>query len=144
MRAYRQLTLALIKPDLYADPSARLFTILCQRVVHWREADAAQFYAVHKGKFYYRRLVDYMTSGPFMAMVLAGDNAIADWRSLIGPTHPVRAQLNAPHTLRARFGVTDTRNSFHGSDSLDNARDEIKLFFPELAYDEYVKVKQSV
>ncbi|KAI8078289.1 kinase-like domain-containing protein, partial [Gilbertella persicaria] len=66
-------------------------------------------------KFFYHRLCGYMTSGPFTAMILASPNAIQDWRALIGPTHPVRARVNQPNTLRAHYGLTDTRNSFHGS-----------------------------
>ncbi|KAI9595920.1 nucleoside diphosphate kinase [Syncephalis fuscata] len=65
-------------------------------------------------------------------MVLGGEQAIARWRALIGPTHPIRARVNAPTTLRAIYGLTDTRNSFHGSDSVETAIKEIKFFFPEL------------
>ncbi|KAI9226439.1 MAG: nucleoside diphosphate kinase [Piptocephalis tieghemiana] len=123
----RQVTLALLKPDLCADParvSAVLRTlgatssglhILHQRRLVWSQEDAAHFYAEHKGRFFYERLVGYMTSGAFMALALEGDNAIKAWRTLIGPTQPVRARIDMPQSLRAIHGLTDTRNSFHGS-----------------------------
>ncbi|KAG0170563.1 Nucleoside diphosphate kinase 6 [Apophysomyces sp. BC1015] len=72
-----------------------------------------------------------MTSGPFEALILCSPNAIKEWRALIGPTHPCRARINQPNTLRALYGLTDTRNSFHGSDSDETARREIEFFFPQ-------------
>ncbi|KAL1919488.1 uncharacterized protein VTP21DRAFT_2181 [Calcarisporiella thermophila] len=138
---HRQLTLALLKPDLCAWPQgvSRVLTaihqngfeIVRERDVLWRQNDAEQFYAAHKGRFFYERLCGYMTSGPFKALILQRENAIAEWRKLIGPTHPVRARLNSPDTLRALYGLTDTRNSFHGSDSEETARHEIMFFFPD-------------
>ena len=122
----RQVTLALLKPDLVAcPPYARAVkgylaahTVL--RIEHSRQllcppALAAAFYHQHEGRFYYQRLIEGITSGPLEALVLAGPDAIAAWRTVIGPTHPPRARRHAPDSLRARFGLTDTRNSFHGS-----------------------------
>ncbi|RKP10502.1 nucleoside diphosphate kinase [Thamnocephalis sphaerospora] len=134
-----QLTLALLKPDLCAD-AARVkavyraiddasLTRLHTRDVLWRPSGAEAFYAEHRGRFFYERL------GPFQALVLGGDDAIKRWRALIGPTHPIRARVNAPESLRSCYGLTDTRNSFHGSDSPDTARREIAFFFPELDVD---------
>ena len=80
------------------------------------------------GKFFFPRLVDYMTSGPVEALVLEGPNAVARWRALMGPTHPPRARIVAPTSIRARFGMTDTRNATHGSDA-EAARSEISLVF---------------
>lgn len=105
--------------------------IVQERPVLWTEEQAGKFYAEHKGKFFYHRLCGYMTSGPFQAFVLTSPNAIKDWRSLIGPTHPVRARIHQPNTLRALYGLTDTRNSFHGSDSDESAQKEIEFFFPD-------------
>ncbi|KAI8388173.1 nucleoside diphosphate kinase [Radiomyces spectabilis] len=136
----KQLTLALLKPDICANASLppkvyeaianRSLTIVKQRDVLWTEAQAGAFYAEHQGKFFYQRLCGYMTSGPFQALILSGPDAIKEWRSLIGPTHPVRARIHQPTTLRSLYGLTDTRNSFHGSDSVETARREIEFFFP--------------
>ncbi|ORX47240.1 nucleoside diphosphate kinase [Hesseltinella vesiculosa] len=138
----RQWTLALLKPDICAN--AAIIPKIQQAMQHhhldivhyqdvlWSLDDAERFYAEHKGKFFYQRLCGYMTSGPFQAYVLSSPNAIKDWRQLIGPTHPVRARIMQPTTLRALYGLTDTRNSFHGSDSIANAQQEIQFFFPNL------------
>ncbi|OMJ09886.1 Nucleoside diphosphate kinase 6 [Smittium culicis] len=72
----------------------------------------------------------YMTSGEFVALVIRGEQAISKWRRLIGKTHPVRAKVDGTFSLRSKFGLTDTRNSFHGSDSNENARVEINKLFP--------------
>ncbi|ORZ22244.1 nucleoside diphosphate kinase [Absidia repens] len=120
-----QLTLALLKPDICADKSLipkiqhtmaeHQLDIVQSRDVLWTEQEAGRFYAEHEGKFFYHRLCGYMTSGPFQAYILSSSDAIKKWRSLIGPTHPVRARIHQPDTLRALYGLTDTRNSFHGS-----------------------------
>ncbi|CAO3637806.1 unnamed protein product [Cunninghamella blakesleeana] len=142
-----QLTLALLKPDICANEflipnieaamANQHLNIIKKRDVLWTEKEAGEFYAEHKGKFFYQRLCGYMTSGPFKAYILSSPNAIKEWRSLIGPTHPVRARIFQPETLRALYGLTDTRNSFHGSDSDDNAKQEIRFFFPEFNIDEH-------
>ncbi|KAI7874595.1 nucleoside diphosphate kinase [Lichtheimia hyalospora FSU 10163] len=142
----RQLTLALLKPDICADASlqpkilnaihANNMKVLKQRQVLWTQEQAGAFYAEHKGKFFYERLCGYMTSGPFEALILESPNAIKDWRALIGPTHPVRARIHQPATLRALYGLTDTRNSFHGSDSDETAKNEIQFFFGQDVYNQ--------
>lgn len=96
----QQITLALLKPDICANaalpPKIRQaiankeLQIVKERDVLWTEKEAGDFYAEHKGKFFYHRLCGYMTSGPFKALILSSPNAIKDWRGLIGPTHPVR------------------------------------------------------
>ena len=67
------------------------------------------------GKFFYDRLVSYMCSGPISPMILAHPDAIQRWRSLMGPTKSHVARATAPHTIRGMFGLSDTRNSIHGS-----------------------------
>ncbi|KAF7730561.1 Nucleoside diphosphate kinase 6 [Apophysomyces ossiformis] len=137
----KQLTLALLKPDICANPALpqkiyeairkREIDIIQRRDVLWTETEAGAFYAEHKGKFFFERLCGYMTSGPFEALILSSPNAIKEWRALIGPTHPCRARIHQPDTLRALYGLTDTRNSFHGSDSNETAKREIEYFFPD-------------
>ncbi|PVU98357.1 hypothetical protein BB559_001648 [Furculomyces boomerangus] len=144
LRKRTEYTLALLKPDLCADPyaikaviediekSEKPIRIYAHKKLYWDQQDAELFYSQHAGKFFYERLVGYMISGPFEAFVLEGDSVITRWRELIGQTHPVRAKVNPKYSLRSRFGLTDTRNSFHGSDSQENAFSEINLLFPEL------------
>ncbi|KAI7900902.1 nucleoside diphosphate kinase [Cokeromyces recurvatus] len=141
LKTNSQITLALLKPDICANPAlvpkirqailTKNLNIVQERSVIWSLSDAQRFYAEHQHKFFYERLCGYMTSGPFIAMILASPTAIRDWRALIGPTHPVRARIHQPDTLRALYGLTDTRNSFHGSDSDKSAEKEIQFFFPE-------------
>ncbi|GJJ73096.1 hypothetical protein EMPS_05454 [Entomortierella parvispora] len=142
-----QLTLALLKPDLTANSikTAKVFAhiqknefnIVAQKKLLWSKRDAEAFYGEHRGKFFFERLCGYMTSGHFHALILEKPNAIQDWRALIGPTHPPRARINAPSTLRSLYGLTDTRNSFHGSDAVDTAKNEIGFFFPEFELDRW-------
>jgi len=100
------------------------------------DADLAhQHYAVHQGKPFYESLIEYITSGPVVVMVLEGTDAIAVARRTMGATNPAEA---APGTIRADFGLTMGRNLVHGSDGPDTAAYEIQLFFEEkylLAYE---------
>nr|CAH7761486.1 unnamed protein product [Callosobruchus chinensis] len=72
-----------------------------------------------------------MTSGPCELMILTKENAIQEWRQLMGPTKVFKAQFDAPDSLRGQFGLSDTRNATHGSDSPESAMKEIEIFFPE-------------
>eukprot|EP00049_Salpingoeca_infusionum_P006268 m.104176 g.104176 ORF g.104176 m.104176 type:complete len:168 (+) comp13256_c0_seq1:246-749(+) len=141
-----ECTLAIFKPDLVAHP-LRLadaqqtikdhgFTILRHKRIPFTREQAGRFYAEHKGKMFYNRLVGFMSSGPIEALVLARQDAIAAWRSLMGPTKVYRTHYHAPSTLRGKHGLTDTRNSVHGSDSIESATAEIKFFFPDESYQE--------
>lgn len=89
---------------------------------------AAKHYAEHQGKPFYDGLIEFITSGPVVAMVVSGESAITKMRSLMGPTDPVKA---APGTIRGDFGLTTRQNVIHGSDSPESAAREIKLFFGE-------------
>lgn len=88
--------------------------------------DAKKFYEVHKERPFYGELVEFMTSGPVVVMVLEGDNAVAKNRELMGATNPKEA---APGTIRADFAESIDANAVHGSDSLENAKIEIAFFF---------------
>ncbi len=90
--------------------------------------DAARFYEVHKERPFFADLVEYMTSGPVVVMVLEGENAVAKNRELMGATNPKEA---APGTIRADFAESIEANAVHGSDSLENAQKEIAFFFAQ-------------
>lgn len=93
-------------------------------------ADAAgKFYAVHNQRPFYNDLVSYMSSGPIVAAILEKDNAVADFRELIGATDPAKA---APGTIRALFAKSIEANAIHGSDSDENAAIEGNFFFSGL------------
>jgi nucleoside-diphosphate kinase len=87
---------------------------------------AGEFYAVHKERPFYGELVEFMTSGPVVVMVLEGENAMAKNRDLMGATNPKEADKG---TIRADFADSIDANAVHGSDSLENAANEIKFFF---------------
>jgi nucleoside-diphosphate kinase len=87
------------------------------------------FYAEHQGKPFFAGLVDFMTSGPVVAMALEGDNAVARCREIMGATNPAQA---APGTLRALYAKNMTENAVHGSDSAASAAREIAFYFPGL------------
>ena len=128
-------TLSIVKPDaternLTGLIAARLegagLRVIAQKRVWWRKKDAKKFYEVHKGQPFYKELINYMTSGPIVLMVLEGDDAIAKYRGIMGATNPVDAE---PGTIRKDFGVNHQRNSVHGSDAPETAKKEIALCF---------------
>lgn len=122
-----QLTLAILKPDVASRPhivedihdiiQENGFFFVASKHLHLRRADAEEFYKEHHGKFFHNRLVNFMSSGHIWAHILARENAIAHWRKIMGPTKVFRTIHSDPHTIRGRFGLTDTRNVCHGSDS---------------------------
>ncbi|XP_076061578.1 nucleoside diphosphate kinase 6-like isoform X2 [Oratosquilla oratoria] len=136
-----QLTLALIKPDVTKVPPVlqaihkrildEKFMVIRQKMMHLTTAQTENFYAEHKGKFFYNRLVTFMSSGPTQALILCHEDAISRWRQIMGPTKVYRTQYEAPDTLRGMYGLTDTRNCTHGSDAPETAAREIGFFFPE-------------
>jgi nucleoside-diphosphate kinase len=128
-------TLLLIKPN--PNPVGRTgailsmaeeagFRIIGLRLLHLSVAEAEAFYAVHRERPFFRRLIEHMTSGPIAAVALEKDNAVQDLRALMGPTDPAEAP---PGTIRQRFGTSITANSVHGSDSPKNAAVELAFFF---------------
>ena len=97
------------------------------RMMHMTRPIAEGFYAVHKERPFFGELVDFMTRGPCVVMVLEGDNAIAKWREIMGATDPKKA---ADGTVRKLFGANVGENASHGSDGPDTAKFEIGWFFP--------------
>ena len=130
-------TLSIIKPDAVARDAigaicARLeaagLRIVAARMLRLSREQAASFYAIHQGKPFFDALVDFMVSGPIMAQVLEGEDAIARNRAVMGATNPADA---APGTIRAYFASSVTENAVHGSDAPETAASEIAFFFPE-------------
>ncbi|KAG8238612.1 hypothetical protein J437_LFUL017739 [Ladona fulva] len=123
-----ELTLAIIKPNATKLPHAvqgirnRIissgFYVVRTKDVHLSMNEAQQFYIEHKQKFFYDRLTSFLSSGNIHVHILAGTNAIQMWRQLLGPTKVYQAKVENPTSIRALYGVTDTRNAAHGSDSL--------------------------
>lgn len=128
-------TFTMIKPDAFgAGNSGAIikmieeagFTIEAAKMTKLTEERAGQFYEVHKERPFYGDLVSYMSSGPIIAMVLNKDNAVEDFRTLIGATNPAEA---AEGTIRKLFAESIAANAIHGSDSDENAQIEASFFF---------------
>jgi nucleoside-diphosphate kinase len=102
------------------------FEITAMRMVRLTQPQAESFYSVHKGKPFFEGLIDFMTSGPVVVMILKHENAVAEFRKLIGATDPSKAE---PGTIRKAFAVSVQMNAVHGSDSDENAVIEANFFF---------------
>jgi nucleoside-diphosphate kinase len=131
----KQRTLAIIKPDsvekqVIGDIIQRIqnagFKILGMKYTRLTEAQAKAFYEVHKDKPFFESLVKYMTSGPVVPIALEKENAIEDFRKLIGSTDPAKAEVG---TIRKLYGTNIERNAIHGSDSPENGEREVAFFF---------------
>ncbi|XP_058462485.1 nucleoside diphosphate kinase 6 isoform X3 [Malaya genurostris] len=119
-------TLAIFKPHLLKNPVAygaveKLIEtsgirIVTRKQLQLSEPQAQQFYRDHEGKFFHRRLIALMTSGPLEVLILTGENVITRWRELMGPTKVLKAVYSHPDCVRSLFGLSDTRNASHGSD----------------------------
>ena len=103
------------------------------------ETLAGDFYDEHRKKFFHGRLVSFMSSGPVEVLILAKDNAISEWRALLGPTKVYKTVISHPDSLRGMFGLTDTRNVGHGSDSPETSAKEIGFFFPEFSIASWIQ-----
>ncbi len=130
-------SLVLIKPDAMQTGSggaiiSRLeklgLKIVALKMLHMDRALAEKHYAVHRDKPFFERLVNHITSAPIIAVVFEGEGAVAGIRKAMGATDPAKAE---PGTIRADFGSSIERNAVHGSDSVETAEKEIKLFFTE-------------
>jgi nucleoside-diphosphate kinase len=104
------------------------FKIRAMKLVQLSKAQAQKFYEVHKERPFYGELVDFMTSGPVIPIALEKDNAVSDYRDLIGATDPAEAKEG---TVRKRFAGSKAENAVHGSDSIENGLIEVGFFFPE-------------
>jgi nucleoside-diphosphate kinase len=130
-------TLAILKPDcvrknLQGQVIARMqkagFKILSMKMVRLTSISAGAFYAVHKDRPFYKGLVEFMSSGACMPIALEKENAVEDFRTLIGKTDPAEA---APGTIRKDYADSKGENIVHGSDSPENGRIEVGFFFTE-------------
>tara|TARA_B100001248_G_scaffold260095_1_gene247487 strand:+ start:1366 stop:1776 length:411 start_codon:yes stop_codon:yes gene_type:complete len=128
-------TLSIIKPDavernLVEDIKnifiKNKFKIKDTKKIHITKEEASEFYKVHQSKPFYSDLCAYLSSGPIVVMILEGENAVLANRRLMGATNPKDAKDN---TIRKLYGISIDKNSVHGSDSIDNAKKEIKFFF---------------
>lgn len=132
-----QRTLSIIKPDatkrnLTGAINARFeekgLRIVAQKRLQLTDGQAKAFYAVHAERPFYNDLVSFMISGPVVAQVLEGDDAVAKNREIMGATNPAEA---AEGTIRKDFAESIEANSVHGSDSEENAKNEVNFFFAE-------------
>ena len=141
LNLYRRLkmtverTLSIIKPDaigknIIGEVIARLekggLRVVAAKMLHLKKEQAEGFYAIHRGRPFFKDLVSFMTSGPVMVMALEGESAIERNRKVMGATNPKDA---APGTIRADFAKTIDENVVHGSDAAETAHTEINFFF---------------
>ena len=130
-------TLTIVKPDAFgsgkagkiiAHLEAQGFVVRAARVMHLTQAQAGEFYAVHRERPFYNSLVAFMTSGPCMPIILEKADAVAALRKAIGATDPAEAE---PGTVRKLYAESKERNAIHASDSDENALREARFFFSE-------------
>ena len=130
-------TLSIIKPDgvqknligeVYRRFEQAGLRIVVARMLHLTKAQAEAFYAVHRERPFYKDLVSYMTTGPVIAQVLEGENAVEAHRRIMGATDPKKAD---PGTIRRDFAASIEENVVHGSDAVETARQEISFFFAQ-------------
>ncbi len=130
-------TLSIIKPDavlnnVIGDVQARIesagLSIIAVKMTRLSKKQAASFYEIHEGKDFYEYLIKFMTSGPVIVQVLEGENAIKNYRKVMGATMFGNAEKG---TIREKYATSNAHNAVHGSDSPENAIREIAFFFPE-------------
>ena len=140
-------TFSIIKPDatrrnLTGKINARFeekgLRIVAQRRIWMSQQQAETFYGVHKERPFFKDLCKFMTSGPVVVQVLEGEGAIAKNREIMGATNPANA---APGTIRKEFATSIDKNTVHGSDSLENAKNEVAYFFRETEIQSYTVQK---
>ena len=130
-------TLSIIKPDAVERNldneikemfKNKGFKILKEKKIQIEKSEAERFYKVHETKPFYNDLCDYLSSGPIVVMVLEKENAVLGNRELMGATNPKDAEEG---TIRKKYGISIDKNSVHGSDSVENAKNEIDFFFKD-------------
>ena len=128
-------TLSIVKPDAVernlTENIKKVFIennlkIVQEKKIQISKEEAAEFYKVHQTKPFYERLCNYLSSGPIIVMILKGENAVKKNREIMGSTDP---KMAAPGTIRKLYAISIHKNSVHASDSLDNAKKQIKFFF---------------
>ena len=133
----KEQTLSIIKPDAVEKNHVGAIidrfesvglNVIAAKMHHMSKAQAKEFYAVHKERPFFKDLVEFMSSGPVFIQVLEGDNAVQKNRDLMGDTNPQKAK---PGTIRADFAESIDANAVHGSDSIENAKQEISFFFAQ-------------
>ncbi len=132
-------TLVIIKPDavkakhigeIITRFEKNDFKIIAMRMTRLTKDEAESFYYVHRGKPFFKTLIEFMTSDKIVPMVIEGEDIIRKVREFIGKTNPAEAREGC---IRREFGTDITRNAVHASDSLENAKFEVNFFFPELS-----------
>ncbi|NXP70164.1 NDK7 kinase, partial [Ramphastos sulfuratus] len=133
----KERTLALIKPDAMPKLGELIdiiinagFTITKAKMMMLSRKEAADFYVDHQSKPFYNELLQFITSGPIVAMEILGDDAVCKWKTLLGPANSAVAQTDAPDSIRVSFGHNGLRNAAHGPDTVASAAQELELFFP--------------
>ena len=130
-------TLSIIKPDAVERNldneikeifKSNGFLIVKEKKIQIEKSEAEKFYKVHETKPFYNDLCAYLSSGPIVVMVLEKDNAVLGNRELMGATNPSEAEEG---TIRKKYGISIDKNSVHGSDSVENAKNEIDFFFKD-------------
>lgn len=131
----KERTLSIIKPDaVAANHIGKIITkfetsglqIVASKMLHLSKEQAEEFYAIHRARPFFGELVEFMTSGPCLVMVLEGEDAVMKNRKIMGATNPKNAE---PGTIRAEFAVSIDKNAVHGSDSHETAKVEVAFFF---------------
>lgn len=142
-------TLILLKPDgvqrgLIGDIVSRFekkgLKLVAMKMMRMTKEKAEDFYSVHKGKPFYNGLVEYITSGPIVAIGLEGNNAISVVRTMMGKTNPAEAEKG---TIRSDYGIDIGKNTVHGSDSEESAKKEIPIVFDENDFVGYKRIDEE-
>jgi len=138
-----KITFTIVKPSAlsmnYLGPilthiTANGFKVIAIKMLHLSKNQATAFYAVHQGKPFFDGLIEFMTSGPVVVATIMKNNAVDDYRKIIGATNPEKADNG---TIRKLYGIDMQRNAVHGSDSDENALIESRFFFSDIEIFQY-------